>query len=79
MCQYAPPSIEISVCNRSLALDKQMPHLPCCHLEAGINERLQALHQPLGTGKALSCQEGVKVPGISAHRDWDVQDAPTQH
>ena len=56
-----------------------MPHLPCRHLEASINERLQALHQPLGAGEALSCQERIKVPRISAHRERDVQDAPVQH
>ena len=55
-----------------------MPHLPCCHLEAVVDQRLKALHQPLGAGEALSRQEGVKVPGVSAHRERDIQDAPAQ-
>ena len=53
-------------------------HLPCSHLEASINDGLQALDEPVSARWRASCHtslDGVKVPVVSTHGTWDFKDA----
>ena len=53
-------------------------HLPCSHLEASVNDGLQALDKPVSARWLTSCRtslDGVKVPVVSTHGAWDFKDA----
>ena len=53
-------------------------HLPCRHLEASIDDGLQALDEPVSARWRASCRaslDGVKVPVVSTHGTWDFKDA----
>ncbi len=56
-------------------------HLPRSHLEASIDDGLQALDEPVSARLRPSCRtslDGVKMPLVGTHCGWNLKDAPAQ-
>ena len=82
-CAFKPGCPFQDACHTSRAADTDArciltAHLPCSHLEASIDDGLQALDEPVSARWRASCctrLDGVKMPAVSTHGAWDFKDA----